>query len=93
MAEESRTQTKIIKYLEDDGWMCNKTVKMARKGWPDIIAISPEGEHYWFEVKATYGRPSEIQHYVIGRMRDRNVNVHIVFSLDDVKRAIGAIDE
>ncbi len=85
MASEAQLQNNIIKYLTREGWFCNKTIKMSKSGWPDVIAISPTGRHLWLEIKGPNGRVSEIQAWTIQQMLDRGAEAYVVKTLQEVK--------
>ncbi len=79
MAEESKLQSKILDYLQqEDGWMVNKLVSMSRNGWPDIVAIK-NGKTIWIEVKAKGKKPEPLQE---NRMKWMAAQGAIVFWCD-----------
>ena len=85
MAAEAQLQNNVIKLLTKEGWFCNKTIKMSKSGWPDVIAISPSGRHLWLEIKGPLGRVSEIQAWTMQQMWDRGVDAYVIHNLQEVK--------
>ena len=85
MAAEAQLQNNVIKYLTRKGWMCNKTIKMSKSGWADVIAISPDGRHLWLEIKGPNGRVSEIQAWTIQQMKQHNTEAYVIKSLQEGK--------
>lgn len=65
---ESKEQTKIKKYLEQDGWIVVKTIQLSESGYPDLFAFR-QGVTLFVEVKREKGgRLSEIQKYRIEKL-------------------------
>ena len=71
MAEEKQFETKIKKFLSDNGSFYVKFFanSMTKKGIPDILACV-NGYFVAVEVKAQNGRPSELQIYHCRKIRD-----------------------
>jgi len=85
---EQKIQTKILVRLEKEGWLVNKLMHLSRSGWPDIIAHK-DGRTVYIEVKRPGGRLSEIQKYVIAKLRKEGITVIVT---DNVDHAIGEIN-
>ena len=69
-----KLQLHIKACLESEGWYCNKTISMSRAGFPDVIAVSPMSETYYWEVKAGKDRLSALQIHTIDMLnRGRTV--------------------
>lgn len=68
-------------------------LRMARLGYqpgtPDLIAVSPDGELVFLELKTRKGRPSPEQLAVHDALRERGQRVCIVRSLEDAQEIIG----
>lgn len=71
MAQEKQFETKIKKYLSEQGAYYVKFFANAytKSGIPDIIACV-KGYSVWIEVKAQNGKPSELQLYHCQKIRE-----------------------
>jgi Holliday junction resolvase len=63
MATEQQIQTKRIKELEAQGYYVIKLIKTNKNGIPDIIAIPPNSNVIFSEVKTLKGKVSPLQEY------------------------------
>lgn len=61
--KESELQKKRIKELEDEGYYVIKTKLTNKNGMPDIIAIPPNSDVLFSEVKTGTGSLSKLQEY------------------------------
>ena len=60
---EQQIQSKRIKQLEDQGYYVLKLIKTNKNGIPDIIAIPPNTDEIFSEVKTPKGKLSKLQEY------------------------------
>jgi len=60
---EQQIQSKRIKQLESEGYFVLKLVKTNKNGIPDIIAIPPNCDVIFSEVKTPKGKLSKLQEY------------------------------
>jgi len=60
---EQQIQSKRIKQLEGEGYYVLKLIKTNKNGIPDIIAIPPNTEVLFSEVKTPKGKLSKLQEY------------------------------
>jgi len=60
---EQAIQNKRIKQLEEEGYYVIKLVKTNKNGIPDLIAIPPDSDVLFSEVKRPNGRLSKLQEY------------------------------
>jgi len=60
---EQQIQAKRIKQLEDQGYYVLKLVKTNKNGIPDIVAIPPNTDVIFSEVKTPKGKLSKLQEY------------------------------
>ena len=67
---EQQIQTKRIKQLESDGYYVIKLIKTNRNGIPDIIAIPPNSNVIFSEVKTPTGRLSKLQEYRLKELEE-----------------------
>ena len=87
---ESKLQTKILKYLKQEGYYSIKTILCNRNGVPDIIACSPTGQFVALEVKFGKGRPSKLQEWNIAEIKKVGGKAGIVWSIEDVKQVLNS---
>ena len=69
MPAESKIQSKIVEYLTKGGYYCNKSIRMSRSGFPDILAVK-DNITYYFEVKAPGEKVHLIQKRTIERLNE-----------------------
>jgi Holliday junction resolvase len=60
---EQQIQSKRIKQLEAEGYFVLKLIKTNKNGIPDIIAIPPNSNVIFSEVKTPKGKLSKLQEY------------------------------
>jgi Holliday junction resolvase len=60
---EQQIQSKRIKQLESEGYFVLKLIKTNKNGIPDIIAIPPNSNVIFSEVKTPKGKLSKLQEY------------------------------
>ena len=60
---EQQIQSKRIKELEAEGYYVLKLVKTNKNGIPDILAIPPDSNVIFSEVKTPTGKVSKLQEY------------------------------
>jgi len=63
MMTEQQIQGKRIRQLEAQGYYVIKLIKTNKNGIPDLIAIPPDCEVLFSEVKRPTGKLSELQKY------------------------------
>ena len=74
---EQQIQSKRIKELEAKGYYVIKLVKTNKNGIPDIIAIPPNSDVIFCEVKTPTGRVSKLQEYRHKELKEKGFNVEI----------------
>jgi Holliday junction resolvase len=60
---EQQLQAKRIKQLEGQGYYVLKLIKTNKNGIPDIVAIPPNTDVIFSEVKTPKGKLSKLQEY------------------------------
>ena len=60
---EQQIQAKRIKQLEDEGYYVIKLIKTNKNGIPDLVAIPPDCDVIFSEVKKPTGKLSKLQEY------------------------------
>jgi Holliday junction resolvase len=75
--KESQIQSKKIKELEAQGYYVLKLTKTNKNGIPDIIAIPPNSDVEFYEVKGPTGKLSKLQEYRIKELTEHGVKVEV----------------
>jgi Holliday junction resolvase-like predicted endonuclease len=75
--KESQIQSKKIKELEAQGYYVIKLIKTNRNGIPDLIAIPPDSDVLFVEVKGPTGKLSSLQEYRIKELADKNIKTEV----------------
>lgn len=76
MTEQS-IQKKRIKQLEAEGYYVIKLTKTNKNGIPDLIAIPPNSDVLFVEVKKPNGVLSSLQEYRIKELNQMNIKTEI----------------
>lgn len=76
---EQQVQTKLIKELEAKGYYVIKLVKTNKNGIPDLIAIPPNSDVEFIEVKRHDGKPSKLQEYRIKELKNHGIKAIIFY--------------
>lgn len=66
---EQQIQNKRIKQLEAEGYYVIKLVKTNKSGIPDLVAIPPNSNVLFSEVKTPTGRVSPLQEFRIKELQ------------------------
>jgi Holliday junction resolvase-like predicted endonuclease len=75
--KESQIQSKKIKELEAQGYYVIKLIKTNRNGIPDLIAIPPNSDVLFVEVKGPTGKLSSLQEYRIKELANKNIKTEV----------------
>jgi len=75
---EQQVQTKKIKELEEEGYYVIKLKLTNKNGIPDLIAIPPNSDVKFIEVKKAGGKISKLQNYRIKELETHGVRVEIL---------------
>ena len=67
---EQQIQSKRIKELESKGYYVLKLVKTNKNGIPDLIAIPPQTQVLFSEVKTKRGKLSTLQKYRLKELEE-----------------------
>jgi len=67
---EQQIQSKRIKELEAKGYYVLKLIKTNKNGIPDLIAIPPNSQVLFSEVKTSTGRLSTLQKYRLKELEE-----------------------
>tara|TARA_R100001463_G_scaffold50027_1_gene100050 strand:+ start:1220 stop:1459 length:240 start_codon:yes stop_codon:yes gene_type:complete len=74
---EQQIQSKRIKELESQGYYVVKLVKTNKNGIPDLIAIPPNSNVLFSEIKRPSGKVSKLQEYRLKELKDYGFNTEI----------------
>ena len=74
---EQQMQSKRIKELEDEGYYVIKLIKTNKNGIPDLLAIPPNTNVLFSEVKTPTGKVSKLQEFRHKELKDKGFNVEI----------------
>ena len=66
---EQQIQKKRINELEQEGYYVIKLIKTNKNGIPDLIAIPPDSNVLFSEVKTPKGKVSKLQEYRIEELK------------------------
>jgi hypothetical protein len=75
--KESQLQSKKIKELEAQGYYVIKLIKTNKNGIPDLLAIPPNSNIEFFEVKGPTGKLSKLQEYRIKELTEHGVKAEV----------------
>ena len=74
---EQNIQSKRIKQLEAEGYYVLKLINTNKNGIPDLLALHPDKEILFLEVKTRKGRVSKLQEYRIKELREHGFKADI----------------
>jgi Holliday junction resolvase len=74
---EQQIQTKRIKELEAQGYYVIKLINTNKNGIPDLIAIPPNSDVLFIEVKRPDGKVSKLQEYRHKELEEKGIKVEI----------------
>ena len=75
--KEQHIQSKKIKELEAQGYYVIKLINTNKNGIPDLIAIPPNSDVLFVEVKAANGRVSKLQEFRMRELEKHGVKTEI----------------
>jgi len=74
---EQQIQAKRIKELEAEGYYVIKLIKTNKNGIPDIVAIPPNCDVLFSEIKKPNGKVSAIQEYRLKQLKQHGVKTEV----------------
>ena len=74
---EQQIQKKRIEELESQGYYVIKLVKTNKNGIPDLIAIPPNSDVLFSEVKRPNGKVSKLQEYRLKELKEYGIKTEI----------------
>ena len=75
--KEQQIQTKKIKELESQGYYVIKLINTNKNGIPDLIAIPPNCDVLFVEVKKPDGKLSKLQEYRLNELEAHGIKVEV----------------
>ncbi len=75
--KEQQIQAKKIKELEAQGYYVIKLTVTNKSGIPDLIAIPPNSDVLFIEVKGPNGKVSKLQEFRHQELADKGIKVEI----------------
>jgi len=81
---EQKLQSKILDWLQANGFYARKVIKANKAGVLDIFGCTPRGNFYAIEVKYGSNEASELQKYNITEIRKRNGIAFVAWDLETV---------
>lgn len=74
---EQQIQSKRIKQLESEGYYVLKLIKTNKNGIPDLLAIPPDSDVLFSEVKTKRGKLSKLQEYRLKELKKHGVKTEV----------------
>ena len=74
---EQQIQTKRIKELEAQGYYVIKLIRTNKNGIPDLIAIPPNSDVLFSEVKRPEGKLSKLQEFRIKELNQLGIKTEV----------------
>ena len=74
---EQQVQAKKIKELESKGYYVLKLIKTNKNGIPDLVALHPDKEVLFIEVKTKKGKVSKLQEYRLKELEEHGSQTEI----------------
>jgi|TARA_R100001530_G_scaffold74156_1_gene52188 Holliday junction resolvase len=74
---EQQIQSKRIKQLESEGYYVIKLIKTNKNGIPDLLAIAPEAQVLFSEIKTPKGKISKLQQYRLKELKEYGLRTEI----------------
>jgi hypothetical protein len=74
---EQQIQSKRIKQLEAEGYYVIKLIRTNKNGIPDLIAIPPNSDVLFSEVKRPGQKPSKLQEYRMKELNNHGIKTEV----------------
>lgn len=74
---EQQIQSKRIKQLEAEGYYVIKLISTNKNGIPDLIAIPPNSDVIFIEVKRPDGKLTKLQQYRLKELQTHGIQTEI----------------
>lgn len=80
---EKDIEARLKQVIELNGGLFYKFTSPGNDGVPDRIAVLPDGQVWFIELKTEKGTTTAIQDWQIARLRERGANVAVLHGLDE----------
>ena len=80
---EKDIEARLKQVVELNGGLFYKFTSPGNDGVPDRIAVLPDGQVWFIELKTEKGTTTAIQEWQIARLRERGANVAVLHGLDE----------
>ena len=80
---EKDIEARLKQVIELNGGLFYKFTSPGNDGVPDRIAVLPDGQVWFIELKTEKGTTTAIQDWQIARLRERDANVAVLHGLDE----------
>ena len=86
---EQQIQKRITNHLESKDYYTLKLIKTNKNGIPDVVAIHPQSEAFFVEVKKPDGVESKLQEFVRKDLGRKGIRSYVVYGYKDYMEKIG----
>lgn len=89
---EKAIERYLVKVVKQLGGVCLKYSNSSEVGYPDRVALMPQGRTVWIELKSRGRRPSKVQRVRFGQMADIGHPVYVLDckeEVDNVFKSLG----
>ena len=80
---EKDIEARLKQVVELNGGLFYKFTSPGNDGVPDRIAVLPDGQVWFIELKTEKGTTTAIQEWQIARLKERGANVAVLHGLDE----------
>ena len=85
---EANLERSFCNRLRKAGCLVYKFVSPGNDGVPDRIVITPGGRVIFVELKTERGKLSDIQKFQIGRLKEHEQDVRVLYGANEVDRFV-----
>jgi hypothetical protein len=75
--KEQQIQAKRIKQLEEEGYYVIKLINTNKVGIPDLIAIAPDADVLFVEVKRPNGKLTKLQEFRLKELKNHGLKTQV----------------
>lgn len=85
---EKAVEAYLVRRVRELGGVCLKFASSTTTGYPDRLAVLPEGRSFWVELKTTGRKPERKQQLRHQQLRDLGQTVYVIDSREGVDRIL-----
>ena len=93
MKREATLEKKLVDKVEAVGGLCWKFTSPNTPGVPDRVCIMPDGAVVFVEMKAEFGRLSNIQKYRREQLLERKADIRVVKGKEALQEFIKEVQQ